>query len=202
MEQLTNILLEWGLLGLLVAAFTESFISPILPDLILIPLALAHHQNAIWYGLVATAASVVGGVIGYWIGAKIGVQAARRMIPEKHVAKVQKYVSENAGWAIFLAAMSPIPYKFVCITAGALKIRWPLFIVVSFLGRAKRFMLEGILIYYFGPAAIELFNRYSDQVMYGSAAAVVVVAGIIYLIKRVKKKQVPLEAAEPTNCNS
>ena len=199
MEELTNILLQWGFIGLLVAAFTESFISPILPDLILIPLALAHHENAIWYGLFATIASVVGGIIGYWIGAKVGVKAARRMIPAKYLAAVQQYVTGNAVWAIWLAAMSPIPYKFVCITAGALKIRWPLFIVVSFFGRAKRFMIEGILIYYFGPAAIELFNQHSNNVMVASAIVVVVIAVIIYMVKRNKKKEVSIEAVETAN---
>ncbi len=202
MEELINLLLDWGLVGLIIAAFMESFISPILPDLILIPLALANHEKAIWYGIIATAASVAGGVIGYWIGAKIGVKAARRMIPEKYVASVQKYVTENAVWAIFLAAMSPIPYKFVCITAGALKIRWSLFIAVSFLGRAKRFMIEGILIFYFGPAAIDLFNRYTDTVMIGSAVAVVIVAVALYLVKRLKKKPNPAIKVEVGECNS
>ena len=201
MEELTALLLSWGLFGLIVAAFTESFISPILPDLLLIPLALADHQNAIWYGLAATAASVVGGIIGYWIGAKIGIHAARRMIPQKYMASVQNYVNANAVWAIFLAAMAPIPYKFVCITAGALKIRWPLFIVISFLGRAKRFMIEGVLIYYFGPAAIDIFNRYTDSVMIGSAAAVAVIVLGIYLFRRYRKRTME-PAVDTEGCNS
>lgn len=201
MEELTALLLSWGLFGLIVAAFTESFISPILPDLLLIPLALADHQNAIWYGLAATAASVVGGIIGYWIGAKIGIHAARRMIPPKYLGPVQSYVNANAVWAIFLAAMAPIPYKFVCITAGALRIRWPLFIVISFLGRAKRFMIEGILIYYFGPAAIDIFNRYTDSVMIGSAAAVAAIVLGIYLYRRYRKRAIET-AVETEGCNS
>jgi len=194
MEELTNVLLNWGLLGLVIASFTESFISPILPDLILIPLALAHHEKAILYGLIATTASVAGGAIGYWVGQKVGVKAARRMIPDKYIASVQHHVTNNAVWAIFLAALSPIPYKFVCITAGALRIQWPLFMAVSFLGRAKRFLLEGILIFYFGPAAIELFNRYSENMMLLSALVILAIIGIIYLVKRSKKKEVVIEA--------
>lgn len=194
MEELTNVLLNWGLLGLVIASFTESFISPILPDLILIPLALAHHEKAILYGLIATTASVAGGAIGYWVGQKVGVKAARRMIPDKYIASVQHHVTNNAVWAIFLAALSPIPYKFVCITAGALRIQWPLFMAVSFLGRAKRFLLEGFLIFYFGPAAIELFNRYSENMMLLSALVIIAIIGIIYLVKRSKKKEVVIEA--------
>jgi len=194
MEELTNVLLEWGLLGLIIASFAESFISPILPDLILIPLALANYEKAILYGLIATTASVAGGAIGYWIGQKIGVKAARRLIPDKYIVSVQQHVTGNAVWAIFLAAMAPIPYKFVCITAGALRIQWSVFMVVSFLGRGKRFLLEGILIFYFGPAAIDLFNRYSETFMIASGLVVVMVIGIVYLVKRSKKKTMMVKA--------
>lgn len=194
MEELTNVLLEWGLLGIIIASFAESFISPILPDLILIPLALANHEKAILYGLIATVTSVAGGAIGYWIGQKVGVKAARRLIPDKYICSVQDHVTGNAGWAIFLAAMSPIPYKFVCITAGALRIQWSVFMAVSFLGRAKRFLLEGILIFYFGPAAIDLFNQYSEAMMIGSVLVIVMVIVIVYFVKRAKKKTMMVKA--------
>ena len=78
METIIETLLEWGLTGLLIAAFTESFISPVLPDLLLIPLALANPQNAIFYGLAATLISILGGLVGYAIGLKIGMPAARK----------------------------------------------------------------------------------------------------------------------------
>ena len=68
MAELTATLLEWGLYGLIVAAFTESFISPILPDIILLPLMLAKPQDAIFLGVVTTLVSVAGGFIGYGIG--------------------------------------------------------------------------------------------------------------------------------------
>ena len=190
MEELITVLQQWGIVGLIIAAFTESFISPILPDLILVPLALANPENAIYYGIVATAASVLGGGIGYLIGAKLGVKAAKRMIPEKYLAIIQKYVNDNAAWAIFLAALSPIPYKFISITAGALRIPWPLFMAISLIGRGKRFLVEGVLIYYFGPAAIKLLSQYSDGVMIASLALIAVVAGVFYVMNLRRKKVV------------
>ncbi len=193
MEDIVALLLKWGLLGLIIAAFTESFISPVLPDLILIPLALANTENAVWYGLIATLVSVAGGVVGYFIGARLGVKAARKVVPRKYLVPVRRYVTRNAGWAVFLAALSPVPYKFVSITAGALKISWPIFLVASFFGRAKRFMIEGILIYYFGPKAIEMFNEGSSMYLY---AVGVLAAGAIvfYLVRRFRRKKNPLVA--------
>jgi undecaprenyl-diphosphatase len=189
MDAIVEILLEWGLTGLLIAAFTESFISPVLPDLLLIPLALANPQNAIYYGLAATFISVLGGLIGYMLGLKIGLPAARRFIPDRYLDKISCTVKENALWAVFLASLSPIPYKFVSITAGALRINLPLFLVISFLGRGKRFLLEGVLIYYFGPQAVEMFTQHKDDLLIISLTIIAVAGLIAYIMNRSKKTE-------------
>ena len=187
MEALLSVLLEWGFTGLLLAAFTESFISPILPDLLLIPLAIANPHNAIYYGLAATAVSILGGLIGYMIGLKLGLPAARKFIPPKYMNKIQTTVQENALWAIFLASLSPIPYKFVSITAGALKINMPVFLCISLLGRGKRFLLEGVLIYYFGSQAVEMFTQHKTDMLIISLIVILVASIIAYAMKRSKK---------------
>lgn len=192
MDALLAMLLEWGLPGLLIAAFTESFISPILPDLLLIPLAIANPQNAIYYGLAATAVSILGGLVGYLIGLKLGVPATRKFIPAKYLEQIHNTVQQNALWAIFIASLSPIPYKFVSITAGALKINMPAFLFVSLLGRGKRFLLEGVLIYYFGPQAMEMISQNKDDMLIVSVL-VIVLAILAYVLKRGKKTDTAME---------
>jgi len=187
LEQLTLLLLNWGWIGLLIAAFTESFCSPIFPDLVLIPLALAHPEQALTLGIIATAGSVVGGILGYGIGFKLGGPAARKLIPAKYAEKIFYHAKNNAKWAIFIAALSPIPYKFVSITAGALKVRFTVFMIISLIGRGKRFLLEGIIIYYYGATAERLLTEYSDDLLFITLAAVVIIALSIYLIRRFKK---------------
>ncbi|MBP2634956.1 MAG: associated Golgi protein [Firmicutes bacterium] len=192
MDVLLAMLLEWGLPGLLIAAFTESFISPILPDLLLIPLAIANPQNAIYYGLAATAVSILGGLVGYLIGLKLGLPATRKFIPPKYLEKIHITVQQNALWAIFIASLSPIPYKFVSITAGALKINMPAFLFVSLLGRGKRFLLEGVLIYYFGPQAMEMISQNKDDMIIVSGL-VIALAILAYVLKRGKKTDTAME---------
>lgn len=193
MEALVVILLEWGLTGLLIASFTESFISPVLPDLLLIPLALANPHNAIYYGLAATFASIFGGLVGYLIGQKIGLPAARKVIPAKYMDKIHDTVQDNAVLAIFLAALSPIPYKFISIAAGALRINMTIFLIISFLGRGKRFFLEAILIYYFGPQAVEMFTQHKDDMLIISLIVIAATALIAYVMKKSKKENAVLD---------
>lgn len=187
MDSIISIFVEWGLVGLIVAAFTESFCSPILPDVLLIPLAMARPEHAIYYGCLATIASVAGGFIGYGIGNKIGLSAAKKIIPARYEKKIRAFAEANAVWAIFLAAMSPIPYKFVSITAGALKISLPVFLTVSLAGRGKRFLLEGVMIYYYGPKAEHIFTQHTEDLMIISLAAVGLLIAGSYLVMRIKR---------------
>lgn len=191
MEMLTALLLEWGLIGLIIAAFTESFCSPILPDVVLLPLALAKPHMAIYYGIIATVVSVLGGFVGYGIGAKWGMPVVHKIMPDKYAHKIQEFAdSDNVSWTIFLAALSPIPYKCVSIPAGAFRVKWSVFLIASILGRAKRFFLEAVLIYYYGEAAIQFLHKYTREVLLASLVAVIALGMGIYLYRRYKKGKI------------
>jgi undecaprenyl-diphosphatase len=182
-------LMEWGLYGLLVATFTEAFISPILPDIILIPLMLAKPQDALYLGAITTVTSVLGGFVGYGVGYKIGAPAARKMIPAKYLEKIEGYLRDNAKWAVFLAAVAPIPYKFVSISAGAFRVNLLVFVLISIVARGKRFLLPGAVIYFFGPSAQELLSKYSNDAMLATAIVLAVVGICYYFYRKHKRKQ-------------
>lgn len=187
MGDITALLLEWGLYGLIVATFTEAFISPILPDIILIPLMLATPKDALYLGAVATVVSVLGGFVGYGIGHKLGAPAARKLIPAKYLDRIEGYLQDNAKWAIFLAAVAPIPYKFVSISAGAFRVNLTIFVLISIVARGKRFLLPATFIYFLGPSAQELLSRYSDKAMWGSLVALAIIGVVYYLYRRQKR---------------
>lgn len=189
MADIVAMLMEWGLYGLLVATFTEAFISPILPDIIMIPLMLAKPEDALYLGAITTATSILGGFVGYGIGYKVGAPAARKMIPAKYLDKIEGYLRDNAKWAVFLAAVAPIPYKFVCISAGAFRVNLVVFILISIVARGKRFLLPGAVIYFFGPSAQELLSKYSNDAMLASAIVLAVVGICYYFYRKHKRKQ-------------
>ena len=191
MAEIVTTLMEWGIYGLLVASFTEAFISPILPDIIMLPLMLAKPQDALYLGAITTLASVLGGFIGYGVGYKIGAPAARKMIPGKYLDKIEGYLRDNAKWAIFLAAVAPIPYKFVSISAGAFRVNFVVFVLISIVARGKRFLLPGAVIYFFGPSAQELISQYSNDAMVASLILILIAGFVYYLYRRRKRKELP-----------
>ncbi|WP_425058150.1 hypothetical protein SCACP_27980 [Sporomusa carbonis] len=178
---------SYGTLGLFVISFIESIFSPILPDVLLVPMALSAPEKAIYYGAIATVASVLGGFLGYAIGNKFGLPALNRYVPPQHLASINKLVQKYGGWAIFVGALAPIPYKFITITAGALRIRMPIFIAASIFGRAKRFLLEGILIFYYGPRAIDALQGSSSKLWLSLFAVMIAIAFFVYVKARLKK---------------
>lgn len=167
MEDFFSYLQALGVPGLLIISFLESFISPILPDILLIPLALSNPANAITYAALATLCSVLGGFIGYYIGQRWGIDLFHRKVPEKYTKRIEYWIGRYGGWAIFFASLAPIPYKFISISAGVFQVNWFVFTIASIFGRAKRFMLIGILIYFYGEKAVALSKEYSDNMLWG-----------------------------------
>lgn len=182
MEQIIGFFENYGIWGLFFISFIESFISPILPDVMLIPMMLAAPDKAVYYSAVVTAASVVGGFIGYGIGARFGQLALNRFVPAQYTEKIKYWFDRYGGWAIFLAAMAPIPYKFVCISAGTFRTNMLVFTIASVLGRGKRFLLLGILFHYYGPEALRMLNLIPEQwILLGLLAAAVALAALYYV---------------------
>ncbi len=186
MEPLISFFQSYGVVGLFIVSFIESFISPILPDLLLIPMALSAPEQAIYYSVIATVASVLGGIIGYFIGNRLGLPVLQKYAPAKHIDTIHNWLEKYGGWAIFFAAMAPIPYKFVSISAGVFRVNKVVFLLASLIGRGKRFLLEGFLIFYYGPQAIELIKRYSNNFIIGFVV-VLVILGIGIKVMKMRK---------------
>lgn len=178
---------ENGVYGLMLLAFTESFISPILPDILMVPLCLAEPQNAIYYSGMTTLASIVGGFVGYSMGARLGPVCVNRVVPQHHWERIRSLAERHGAWTVFWGALMPIPYKFVSISAGVLGLNRNLFLLITVLGRSKRFLLEGILLYYYGAAILEVWARYEHYGVWLVAAGVV--AAAVYLLVRRRRRQ-------------
>lgn len=184
MEQLLIFFQSYGTVGLFIVSFIESFISPILPDLLLIPMALSAPEKAIYYSVIATTASVLGGIVGYFIGDKLGLPVLQKYAPARHVETIHNWLERYGGWAIFIAALAPIPYKFTSISAGVFRVNMVVFLIASVIGRGKRFLLEGILIFYYGPRAIELITYYSNNFIMGFVVVLAITGIAVKVLKR------------------
>lgn len=134
-------------------AFTESTVFPIPPDVILMPLALMSPRLAWWYALLTTVSSVLGALVGYFVGRKAGRPVLRRFFSEEVIKQVELLFVRYGGWAVGIAAFTPVPFKVFTFGAGIFGVPLVTFTTVSAAGRGARFFFEGALVFFLGEQA-------------------------------------------------
>lgn len=158
----------YGTPALFVISFAESSFFPIPPDVLQIALSVSKPRRALFYAAVSCIASVLGGILGWYIGhalwGAIGDWFFAHVpgFTRETFALVESKYQENAFFAIFTAAFTPIPYKVFTIAAGVFEIALPTLLVASAFGRGGRFFLVGGLIFFFGPKVKELLEKYFE----------------------------------------
>ena len=135
-------------------AFIESSVFPIPPDVLLIPMVLAAPRKAWRIALVCMVASVLGGLLGYGIGHFLFEEAGRPMLElygyDAKFADFQETYNEWGAWAVFIAGVTPFPYKVITILSGVTGLDLPVFIIASILARGLRFFIVAGLLWRFG----------------------------------------------------
>ena len=168
-------------------AFAESSFFPVPPDVMLIPMALAYPQRAYAMAAWCTVASVLGGVVGYAIGALLYDSVGAWLIGlYGYGDKVEMFRSAYAqwgAWIILLKGLTPIPYKIVTITSGFAGYNFLLFIVFSVIARSGRFFLLAFLLHRYGEQARHTIEkRLGLWVTLGAAVVVIGFVIAVYLI--------------------
>ena len=162
-------------------SFAESSFFPIPPDVMLAPMSLARPKKAWWFALLTTVTSVLGGVLGYFIGAfafefiEPWIQSSA-YLPKFETAK--SWFAEWGVWVVFVAGFSPIPYKLFTVTAGLLSLALLPFIFASFIGRGSRFFLVAGLIKFAGPKLEPMVIKYVEWI--GWITVLLLIAFVLY----------------------
>jgi membrane protein YqaA with SNARE-associated domain len=168
-------------------SFAESSFFPVPPDVMLIPMALARPERAYFMAAWCTAASVLGGLVGYAIGALLyDSVGAWLMQLYGYTDKVEGFRAAYAEWGaliILLKGLTPIPYKVVTITSGFAGYNLALFILFSIIARAGRFFMLAFLLHRYGEQArIIIEKRLGLWVTLGAAVVVIGLVAAVYLI--------------------
>jgi membrane protein YqaA with SNARE-associated domain len=163
----------------------ESSFFPIPPDPLLVALCLGVPALSMRFAATATLASVIGGVIGYGIGAgawhllQDWFFAYVPGVGPESFARVQGLYDRYDFWAVFLAGLTPIPYKVFTLSSGVFSINFGVFVIASVLSRGLRFFVVAALIYRFGPPITRFIDRYFN--LLAIAFGVLLVGGFVLI---------------------
>ena len=153
-----------GVWALFLLAVAESSFFPIPPDVFLMVLCIAAPKKAFRYAAICAVGSILGGAIGYGLGMgfmdTLGVKILDWYGLQDKYAVVQDLYQRYDALAVGAAGFTPLPYKLFTITAGAFKINFVTFILMSIVSRSARFFLVAALIYKFGAPIRYFIEKY------------------------------------------
>jgi len=166
--------------ALAAVSFAESSFFPIPPDVMLGPMVLARRDKAFVYAAICTAASVVGGLLGYAIGVylqPVGLFILKVFGHPEGQAEFHRWFEQWGLWVILIKGATPIPYKLVTITAGFARFDLFTFVWASVLTRGVRFFAVAAVLKYLGPAMLQEFERRLN--LYSALLLALIVGGVL-----------------------
>lgn len=161
--------MEWintpaGIWALFFIAVAESSFFPIPPDVFLIALCISSPGKSFRYAGICAVGSVIGGVIGYGLGLGFMDTIGQTILDwyglHDKYETVQEWYQQYDAWAVGAAGFTPLPYKLFTISAGAFKINFPVFVIMSIISRSARFLIVAGLIYKYGAKVQGFIIRY------------------------------------------
>ena len=174
---------------LAIVSFVESSFFPIPPDVMVIPMVISKKNDFIKIFLITTIFSVLGGMLGYLIGAfffEFGAHIMSFYGYEDKLSKIKENLVNSDGFyawlgVLFLAGFTPLPYKVFTIASGLIGFNFLVFVLISLISRGLRFFIVSYLSYKFG----DLFNEYMDK--HGSKwftiiGILIVIIGLIFYV--------------------
>ncbi len=175
---------------LAIVSFVESSFFPIPPDVMIIPMVISKKSDFIKIFLISTIFSVLGGMLGYLIGAfffDFGSQILNFYGYENKLSNIKENLVNSDGFyawlgILFLAGFTPLPYKVFTIASGLINFNFFIFIVISLVSRGLRFFIVSYLSYKFGNLFTEFMEKYGSKWFTIIGLLIVIVGLLIYLI--------------------
>ncbi len=175
---------------LALVSFVESSIFPIPPDVMVIPMVISKKTDFIKIFLIATIFSVLGGIVGYFIGAiffDLGMQIMSFYGYEDKLINLKNSLIKSEGFyawfgILFLAGFTPLPFKVFTIASGLISFNILVFISISFISRGLRFFIVSYLCYKFGDVFTKFMDEHGSKWFTIIGIIIVIVGIMIYLM--------------------
>jgi membrane protein YqaA with SNARE-associated domain len=183
---LHGIALTLGGPGLFFVAFLDSsFISlPQINDILVVLMVIEHKERMPYYALMATAGSVAGCLVIYYIAEKGGETFLRKRLHAGHIERALALYRRHGVLALIVPALlpPPAPFKLFVLAAGLAEVRVWQFVSAIAVARGARYLALGLLAMYYGDRALELMRTHG-QVIAMWLAGLIVLAAVLWWLR-------------------
>ena len=175
---------------LAIISFIESSFFPIPPDVMVVPMVISKKNDFVKIFVIASIFSVLGGILGYFIGAfffDIGMQVMTFYGYENKFISLKNDLINSEGFyawlgILFLAGFTPLPYKVFTIASGLIGFNILIFILISLISRGLRFFIVSYFSYKFGDIFTQFMQKHGSRWFTVIGIIFVIIGMIIYLI--------------------
>ena|SRR6185369_14991906 len=191
-----SLLSWWGLWLIAALDSTMVFFLPLAVDIAVVILASRTRELFWLYPILASAGSLCGAAITYYIGRRIGEAGLERYVSKSQLTRFRKRIEEKGAVALAVLDLIPPPFPFTAclLAAGALKVDTALFFITLGLTRLLRFGVEAVLAYFYGRQIIRWLQSDTFEYIGIALFAIAVVGTTIGTIQLVRKKRAHRQA--------
>ncbi len=181
----------WGLWLIAALDSTMVFFLPLAVDIAVVILVSRNREFFWLYPILASAGSLCGAALTYYIGRGLGEVGLERHVPKKRLAGFRRRIEEKGAVALAILDLIPPPFPFTAcvLAAGALKVDTMLFFVTLFLTRLFRFGVEAVLAYFYGPTIIGWLQSDIFEYIGTALFAAAIIGTIITTIQLIRKSR-------------
>ena len=173
-------------------SFIESSFFPIPPDVMVIPMVISKKKDFLKIFLITTIFSVLGGMLGYFIGAfffDLGMEVMTFYGYENKLSNLKNSLINSEGFyawlgILFLAGFTPLPYKVFTISSGLIGFNILIFILISLISRGLRFFIISYLSFKFGDLFTQFMEKHGSKWFTMIGILIVAIGIVIYLISK------------------
>ena len=173
-------------------SFIESSFFPIPPDVMVIPMVISKKNDFFQIFLITTLFSVLGGILGYFIGAfffDLGMEVMTFYGYEDKLSNLKNSLINSEGFyawlgILFMAGFTPLPYKVFTIASGLIGFNILIFILISLISRGLRFFIISYLSFKFGHLFTQFMEKHGSKWFTIIGILIVIISTIIYLISK------------------
>ena len=175
---------------LAVVSFVFCSFFPVPPDIMIIPMVISKKNDFLKIFLITTIFSVLGGILGYFIGAfffDLGMEVMTFYGYENKLSSLKNSLTNSEGFyawlgILFLAGFTPLPYKVFTISSGLIGFNILIFILISLISRGLRFFIVSYLSYKFGNLFTQFMEKHGSKWFTIIGILIVAFGVVIYLI--------------------
>ncbi len=141
---------QYGEIGLFIYSIIETITPMAGVELILIPIVSLEVRPWWFTTLNIVVANTIGAMIVYFFLAKEDNRIYNRMVKKKTRDRAKRLFDRYGFWAIFIFALTPLPFFLILFTASVAKMKFVPYIIAAFCSRATRFFIITFTVHVLG----------------------------------------------------